>query len=71
MTNRVIPIDHHRRSQRYEAPPKQQLHSSLDEAIAQRLRELRLPEPPAAFRERTRRTYTAWLEGGGRNTWRG
>ena len=40
--------------------------------LAQRLRDLRLPEPPAAFRERTRQTYTDWLEGsnGGRNKWR-
>jgi hypothetical protein len=61
-----------RRKQRYEAPPKQQLHSSLDEMLAQRLRDLRLPEPPPAFRERTRQTYTDWLEGsgGGHNKWR-
>lgn len=40
--------------------------------IAQRLRDLRLPEPPPGFRERTRRTYTDWLESNsGRNNWRG
>lgn len=60
-----------RRRERYEAPPKQQLHSSLDEALAQRLRDLRLPEPPPAFRERTRQTYSSWLDGSaGRNKWR-
>lgn len=73
VSNPVVPIDSHRRNQRYEAPPKQQLHASLDELIAQRLRDLRLPEPPSAFRDRTRRAYSAWLDGsgGGRNNWRG
>ena len=61
-----------RNTERFEAPQKQQLHSSLDEMIAQRLRDLRLPEPPSAFRERTRQTYTDWIDtnGGGRNKWR-
>lgn len=66
------PIGNGRRKDRYEAAPKQQLHASLDEMIAQRLRDLRLPDPPPALRERTRRTYTDWLErGAGRQNWRG
>jgi hypothetical protein len=56
---------------RYDAPSKETLGAS-DELLAQRLRQLRLPEPPPAYRERNRRSYGAWLEqDAGRNRWRG
>lgn len=70
MSKRVVNIDEWRRRERQQQPPKQQLYSSIDDLIAKRLREMRLPEPPPAFRERNRHTYREWLEQAGRNPWR-
>ena len=73
MTRRVIDIQAWaRRLQRYDAPDKGRLYAGDDELLAQRLRELRLPEPPPGFRERNREVYGQWLQGrGARNPWRG
>jgi hypothetical protein len=60
-----------RRARRYDAPDKGRLYASDDELLAQRLRELRLPDPPPGLRERGRQTYGEWLQGrGSRNPWR-
>lgn len=74
MSKRVIDIGSRRRkAKRYEAPPKDHVYASTDELLAARLRNIRLPEPPPAMRERNRRTYSEWLDSqrGGRNRWRG
>jgi hypothetical protein len=47
------------------------VYAAVDEQLTQRLRQLRLPEPPPTLRERDRRSYDAWLRSdAGRNRWR-
>ncbi len=54
-----------------DAPPKDHVFSAVDEQLAQRLRQLRLPEPPATLRERDRQSYDVWLKSeAARNRWR-
>jgi hypothetical protein len=56
---------------RYPAPPKERLSATADDAIAERLRRLRLPDPPPALRERTRSSYGEWLQSrASHNRWR-
>lgn len=61
-----------RQPKRYDAPPKGHIFASTDELLAERLRNVRLPEPPQALRDRNHRTYSDWLNSqqGGRNRWR-
>ncbi len=48
------------------------MHAAVEEQLIQRLRSMRLPEPPPALRERDRQSYQAWLNAqAGRNRWRG
>jgi hypothetical protein len=57
---------------KYPAPPKNRLYATGDEQIAERLRQLRLPDPPPALRERTRSSYGQWVESrSAKNPWRG
>jgi len=69
MSRRVVDIRLWRRSRRYDAPQKERL-AATEELLVERLRQLTLPEPPPTFRERNRKTYGEWLQGGGRNRWR-
>lgn len=47
------------------------MFASTDEVLADRLRNVRLPEPPAAMRERNRRGYDEWIGAqASRNRWR-
>jgi hypothetical protein len=69
----VIDLDwwRRRRPRRLDAPAKGHIFASTDELLAERLRQVRLPEPPPALRERHLRTYGDWLNSrGGRNRWR-
>jgi hypothetical protein len=60
-----------RRFRRLDAPPKDHVFAATDEFLAERLRGLRLPEPPPALRERNKRSYSEWLDSNpGRNRWR-
>jgi hypothetical protein len=73
MGKRVIDLDwwRRRRPQRLDAPGKGHIYASTDELLEARLRQLRLPEPPPALRERNRRSYSEWLNSqANRNRWR-
>jgi hypothetical protein len=72
MSKRVIDLGRWRgkRLRRVDAPAKSHIYASSDELLAQRLRDLRLPEPPPALRERNQRTYSDWLNAQtGRRRW--
>lgn len=57
---------------RYAAPPKDNVFAASDDMLAQRLRDMRLPEPSPAFRDRSRETYSRWAQArAGRQRWRG
>jgi len=61
-----------KRMSRYAAPAKDNVFNATDEALARRLQQLQLPEPPPAFRERSRQAYGQWLQTrSGRQRWRG
>ena len=60
-----------RKARRPVRQPKEPVYASGDELLAQRLRELRVPEPPPAVRERNRARYQEWLSSqANRNRWR-
>ena len=60
-----------RKSRRLDAPSKDHVYAAVDEQLTQRLRQLRLPEPPQALRERDRKSYDDWLNSdAARNRWR-
>jgi hypothetical protein len=70
---RVIDMDRwrRRRLRRLDAPAKGHIYASTDELLAERLRQVRLPEPPPGLRQRSRRTYDDWLNAdANRNRWR-
>lgn len=54
-----------------DAPSKDHVFAAVDDELVQRLRQLRLPEPPPALRERDRKSYDDWLNSdASRNRWR-
>jgi hypothetical protein len=60
-----------RKAARLDAPAKDHVFAAVDEQLAQRLRQMRLPEPPPALRERDRKSYDDWLNSdASRNRWR-
>jgi hypothetical protein len=59
------------RPERIEQPPKERLHMSAEEQLIQRLRTMRLPEPPPGVKERSLQAYRDWLNSQkNRNPWR-
>jgi hypothetical protein len=57
--------------ERIEAPKKDHVNMSTEDQLVDRLRRMKLPEPPAGVRERSLERYKEWLNSQqGRNRYR-